>query len=92
MAVKHAFVSGVSDGADTSLVRPSNWNADHTIDNDTVSEAQLSISDVTTKNASTSAHGFLPKLPNDATQFLNGVGSWVVPSVSMDVLAIQVFS
>lgn len=30
MAIKHAFVSGKSDGGDATLVRPSNWNADHT--------------------------------------------------------------
>jgi hypothetical protein len=29
MSIKHAFHSDISDGADTSLVRPSNWNADH---------------------------------------------------------------
>lgn len=29
--VKHPFVSTVPDDADTSIVRPSNWNADHTI-------------------------------------------------------------
>lgn len=27
--ITHPFVSGVSDGGDTSLVRPSNWNAAH---------------------------------------------------------------
>jgi hypothetical protein len=32
MAIKHAFQSSKSDGADSSLVRPSNWNADHTIE------------------------------------------------------------
>lgn len=32
MTIKHAFVSGKSDGTDVSLVRPSNWNADHVID------------------------------------------------------------
>lgn len=31
VTVKHPFVSAVVDSADTSLVRPSNWNADHTI-------------------------------------------------------------
>jgi hypothetical protein len=31
MAVTHTKVSVISDGADTSLVQPSNWNADHTI-------------------------------------------------------------
>jgi hypothetical protein len=32
MALTHAFVSGLGDGGDTTLVRPSNWNADHTVD------------------------------------------------------------
>lgn len=32
MALKHAFVSTKPEGADASLVRTSNWNADHTID------------------------------------------------------------
>jgi len=31
VTVKHPFVSTVPDAADTSIVRPSNWNADHTI-------------------------------------------------------------
>jgi len=30
MAIKHAFTSTKSDGGDATLVRPSNWNADHT--------------------------------------------------------------
>lgn len=32
--------------------------------------------DITTLNASTTAHGLLPKLSNVATQYLNGVGGW----------------
>ncbi len=31
ITVKHPFVSTVPDAADTSIVRPSNWNADHTV-------------------------------------------------------------
>ena len=30
MPVKHAFSSAKTDGADTTLVRPSDWNAAHT--------------------------------------------------------------
>ena len=30
MAIKHAFTSGKADGGDTTLVRPIDWNADHT--------------------------------------------------------------
>lgn len=29
MSIKHAFESAKEDGADETLVRPSNWNADH---------------------------------------------------------------
>jgi hypothetical protein len=45
-------------------------------------DATLSVSDITTNNASTSAHGFLKKLPNDATQFMGGTGLWSVPAGS----------
>lgn len=31
VSLKHAFVSSIPDGADTSVVRPSNWNAEHTL-------------------------------------------------------------
>jgi hypothetical protein len=45
-----------------------------------VVEADLSLTNVTTANVTTSAHGFAPILPNDATQFLNGVGGYSVPA------------
>lgn len=32
VAITHPFVSAVDDGADESVVRPSNWNADHDVD------------------------------------------------------------
>jgi hypothetical protein len=31
MPIRHAFQSAVADGADATLVRPSNWNADHVL-------------------------------------------------------------
>jgi hypothetical protein len=34
------------------------------------------LSDVTTDNVSTSMHGYAPKLPGDATKFLNGAGAY----------------
>lgn len=36
--------------------------------------------DVTTLNASTSAHGLLPKLDNTATHYLDGTGAWSTPA------------
>ena len=44
------------------------------------SDATISISDITTNNASTSAHGFLKKLSGSSSDFMNGVGNWAVPS------------
>jgi hypothetical protein len=48
-----------------------------------VTEAMLNTSDVTTANVSTTKHGYAPKLPNDATKFLNGVGGYTVPPVGL---------
>jgi len=45
-------------------------------------DADLSVTDVTTNNVSTSAHGFAPKLPNDATKFLDGTGNYSAPAGS----------
>ena len=38
-------------------------------------EADLSLSDITTNNVTSSAHGLAPKSPADATQFLNGAAT-----------------
>ena len=32
--IKHSFVSGKADGTDATLVKPTNWNADHTMTTD----------------------------------------------------------
>lgn len=46
-----------------------------------VTDAMLSTSDITTNNASTSKHGFLKKLDNNAAHFMDGTGAWSTPSV-----------
>lgn len=38
--------------------------------------------DITTLNASTSAHGLIKKLSNIATEYMDGTGNWSVPSSS----------
>jgi hypothetical protein len=45
-----------------------------------VADADLSVTDITTNNVSTTAHGFAPKAPNDATRYLDGTGAWSVPA------------
>lgn len=49
-------------------------------DLETITEAKLSLSDVTTFDTSTGRHGFAPKLVGDATKYLSSTGGWTVPS------------
>ena len=51
-----------------------------------ITEAKLSLSDVTTKDASTTAHGLLRKLSGTATQYLDGSGAWTTPAGGGDTL------
>ena len=39
-------------------------------------ESSLSITDILNNNVSTTAHGFAPKLPNDASRFFDGTGAY----------------
>jgi hypothetical protein len=42
-----------------------------------VNDSDVTFTDITTGNASTTKHGFLKKLSNVATEFLNGAGNFV---------------
>ncbi len=50
-----------------------------TLGGSTVTDATISTSDITTNNASTSKHGWLKKLDNNAAHFLDGTGAWSTP-------------
>lgn len=45
-----------------------------------LTEAALTLADVTTLNATTSAHGLLKKLDNNAAHYMDGTGGWSTPS------------
>ena len=51
-----------------------------------VSDANVAFTDITTNNASTSKHGFLPKLANDTSKYLRSDGAWIAIPVSGDFL------
>jgi hypothetical protein len=55
-----------------------NLSADRTF---TVTDGNLSTSDITTNDVSTAKHGFAPKAPNDTTKFLRGDATWAAPAV-----------
>jgi len=50
-------------------------------------DAKLATTDVTTNNGSSSKHGFAPKSPGDATQFLNGASTEAFAQVKDSDLA-----
>ncbi len=55
---------------------------------DCIADANLCLFDITDANVSTSAHGFAPKLPNDATKYLDGTGAYTVPAVTPGTLVL----
>jgi microcystin-dependent protein len=68
-------VAGTSDSQ--TLTNKTISGANNTL---TVREADLSLSDNTTGNVSTTRHGLVPKAPNDSTKFLDGTGAYSTPS------------
>lgn len=72
-----AAVAATAVGA-TNNVLHGNTGADPTFS--AVVEADLGLTNITTADVSTSAHGFAPKLPNDATKYLDGTGAYTVPT------------
>lgn len=54
-----------------------------------VIETDLVLSDISTNNADASKHGLMPKLPNDATKFLDGLGAWSLADISTNPLVVD---
>jgi hypothetical protein len=50
------------------------------VKDNSITEAKQILADNTTNNVSTSKHGYAPKLPNDATKFLDGTGTYSTPA------------
>lgn len=58
MAITHTKVSAVADGIDASLILPSDWNANHTIGDDSITSAMMATSSVDL--ATNTVTGILP--------------------------------
>lgn len=43
-------------------------------------ESDVTFTDITTNNASTTKHGYLKKLSNSATEYMDGTGNWSTPA------------
>ena len=75
-------INGVDQITDSRSVINTNFSNLNTDKLETVTEANLTLSDNTTANVSSTKHGLTPKLPNDATKYLDGTGSYSVPAGS----------
>jgi len=53
----------------------------------TVVEGDITLADVATLDVSTAKHGLVPKAPNDAAKFLNGLGAWAAVQTTYTVPA-----
>lgn len=54
-------------------------STDYASSSHTHAESSITFTDVTTNNASTTKHGYLPKLDGATTKYLNGNGGWTTP-------------
>lgn len=76
ITVKHTKVSAIADGADTSLVRPSDWNADHALTGlGTAAELNAGVANGA---ATLDAGGTVPlsQIPASIQGTLNYQGTW----------------
>lgn len=80
LTVGLAYKYVLTDALGNELWRQDPIRLDATV---AVTEANLTLSDVTTDDVSIAAHGFAPKAPNDATKFLNGLGAYAVPAAGV---------
>jgi len=60
--VAHAWINGIDSSGTPSIAQPA--------------DADLSISNITTNNVTTAAHGFAPQAPGNTAQFLRGDATW----------------
>ncbi len=76
-------LSIIVNNADRSLTISGNATISGTNTGDqTISDATVTFTDITTNNSSTSNHGFLKKLDNNAAHFMDGQGNWSTPTAA----------
>ena len=66
MPIKHAFTSAKSDGGDATIVRPSDWNAEHTFWEQVIDESGSSLSNWTSISGTWSTTGSIIQQTNTA--------------------------
>jgi hypothetical protein len=63
-AVSHQWINSIGTTGQSTTTQPA--------------DSDLNVVDTTVNDVSTAAHGFVPKAPNDTSQWLRGDGTWAV--------------
>ena len=83
--VNQGVVAGSGGGTVNYLRADGSWESPPPLAHAMDSATYHTSSDVATLNATTAKHGFLKKLPDEATQYMNGVGNWTVPASTISI-------
>jgi hypothetical protein len=70
----------VASNTVVTLLNADYWDGYHYSDIIPIQETHLFLNDVTTWNATSTGHGFLPRLSANSSQFLDGTGNWATPT------------
>jgi hypothetical protein len=81
----------VIDNIDAELQRLIYTSGENTGDQ-VISDATITTTDITTNNATSDKHGFLPKLSGVASQYLNGEGNYATPAGIISTYLSQSFT
>jgi len=79
IVIEHNLVSGVDYAPAAKGVTNGDSHDHNGGDGAAITDANLSTSDITTNDASTSKHGFIKKLDNNSSHFMDGTGAWDSP-------------
>lgn len=72
--LKHAKTSGIADGGNTSLVQPSDWNADHVVDTAGINFTGIDSSTVSTPAADAATLRFQKLTGRDTPRIITSLG------------------
>ncbi len=82
---EHTALNYEASGAVATHAAAADPHAGYRLESAAIVEANLGLTDLTTANASQTAHGFLPKLPGGTSTFLRADGAFAAPTAAAGI-------